>query len=75
MEAHLYKNKFAHYIFIIVGTILMAVSVNLVYEPLQMVTGGLSGLAIVIKKVSGVFIEGGIPLWITNLLLNIPLFM
>lgn len=75
MEAHLYKHKFAHYILIIVGTILMAVSVNVVYEPLEMVTGGLSGLAIVIKKVTGVFIEGGIPLWITNLILNIPLFI
>ncbi len=75
MEAHLYKHKFAHYILIIVGTILMAVSVNLVYEPLEMVTGGLSGLAIVIKKITGVFIEGGIPLWITNLVLNIPLFI
>lgn len=53
----------------------MAVSVNLVYEPLEMVTGGLSGLAIVIKKITGVFIEGGIPLWITNLVLNIPLFI
>lgn len=75
METHLYKNKFTHYILIIVGTILMAVSVNLVYEPLEMVTGGLSGLAIVIKKISGVFIEDGIPLWLTNLILNIPLFI
>lgn len=75
MEMHVYKNKFTHYILIIVGTILMAVSVNLVYEPLEMVTGGLSGLAIVIKKLTGIFIEGGIPLWITNLLLNIPLFI
>lgn len=75
MEAHLYKNKFTHYILIIVGTLLMAVSVNIVYEPLQMVTGGLSGLAIVIKKVTGTFIEGGVPLWLTNLLLNIPLFI
>ncbi|SHO48679.1 YitT family protein [Anaerocolumna xylanovorans] len=75
MEAHLYKNKFTHYVLIIVGTFLMAVSVNVVYEPLQMVTGGLSGLAIVIKKVTGVFVEGGIPLWLTNLMLNIPLFI
>jgi uncharacterized membrane-anchored protein YitT (DUF2179 family) len=75
MEMHVYKNKFTHYILIIVGTILMAVSVNLVYEPMEMVTGGLSGLAIVIKKLTGLVIEGGIPIWITNLALNVPLFI
>ncbi len=75
MEKLIKKTKTGHYILIIVGTLLMAASVNLVYDPLDMVTGGVTGLAIVIKKVTGVWIEGGVPIWLTNLLLNIPLFV
>lgn len=70
-----WKGKVKYYFLIIVGTLLMAVSVNCVYEPLKLVTGGVTGLAIVIKKVSSYWIEGGIPIWLTNVLLNIPLFI
>ena len=60
---------------IIIGTLLVAVSVNVVYEPLGMVTGGVSGLAIVIKYFTGKLIDGGIPIWFSNLVINIPLFI
>ena len=40
-----------------------------IYDPLNLVTGGVSGLAIVIKS------KVGVPLWLTNTLLNIPLFL
>lgn len=53
----------------------MAISVNLVYDPLEMVTGGVTGLAIVIKKVSSIWIKDGIPIWLTNIVLNIPLLI
>ena len=43
---------------IIIGTLLVAVSVNVVYEPLGMVTGGVSGLAIVIKYFTSNVIDG-----------------
>jgi uncharacterized membrane-anchored protein YitT (DUF2179 family) len=75
MERLIKKSKAGHYILIVVGTLLMAASVNLVYDPLDMVTGGVTGLAIVIKKVTGIWIEGGVPIWLTNLLLNVPLFI
>lgn len=71
----LIKTKVSHYLLIIIGTFLMAASVNLVYDPLDMVTGGVTGLAIVIKKITSVWIKGGVPIWLTNLLLNIPLFL
>jgi uncharacterized membrane-anchored protein YitT (DUF2179 family) len=75
MDRVFIESKAKHYILIVIGTLLMAVSVRDVYEPLNMVTGGVTGLAIVIKKVSSFFIEGGIPIWLTNVLLNIPLFI
>lgn len=63
------------YLYTIVGAVLMALSVNLVFEPMGMVTGGVSGLAIVIKKVTESFINGGIPIWLFNILINIPLII
>lgn len=35
---------------IVAGTVCMALAVNFVYEPLGMVTGGMSGLSIVIRR-------------------------
>lgn len=75
MNAYLQKSKVMNYIFIIVGTIFIAVAVNLVYEPLGMITGGVTGIGIVIKRFTEPFIEGGIPVWLTNIVLNIPLFI
>jgi len=75
MEKYLMKSKALHYVFVIIGTVLMAVSINLVYEPQGMVTGGITGLAIVIKELTGFIIKGGIPLWVTNIILNIPLLI
>ncbi len=62
-------------IIIFVGAILMALSVNLVYEPMGLVTGGVSGLGIVVKKLTGLIIPGGLPVWLFTLLCNIPLFI
>lgn len=66
---------FRRYLTILVGAALMALSVNLVYEPIGLVTGGVSGLAIVVKKLTEPFIEGGLPVWLFTVLCNIPLFL
>lgn len=63
------------YIDIIVGSFLMALAVNFIYEPLGLVTGGLAGLAIVIKEMSRTIVEGGLPIWIFTVVFNIPLFV
>lgn len=63
------------YITVVVGAILMAVAVNLVYEPIGLVTGGVSGLAIVIKRLTEDMIKGGLPIWLFTVLCNIPLFI
>lgn len=60
---------------IMAGTFLMAAAVNLVYEPMNMVTGGISGLAIAIKELTKGWISGGLPVWFVNMLCNVPIFI
>lgn len=72
------------YLMITVGAGILAVGLQWFYDPIGLVTGGFSGLAIIVKEVTaelynnGIFLwfeEGGIPLWFTNLALNIPVFI
>lgn len=63
------------YMIITVGAVLMGLSVNLVFEPMQLVTGGVSGLAIAVKAWTEPFIDGGIPVWLFTVCVNIPLFL
>ena len=63
------------YLIILVGSILMALGVNLVYEPMGLVTGGVSGLAIVVKDLTKGIVDGGVPLWLFNVACNVPLFL
>ena len=61
-------------IYILVGTFLMALGINLAFDPMGLVCGGVTGLAIVMKHLTGMLLEGGLPVWLTNLLFNGPLF-
>lgn len=63
------------FVMIAAGTVCMALAVNLVYEPLGMVTGGISGLSIVVRRLTGQWLGNGVPVWLSNLLLNIPIFL
>ena len=63
------------YLMIIVGTGLMSLAINSVFDAAGMVTGGFSGIAIIIKAWTKNLIEGGIPLWVTNCVSNLPLFV
>ena len=60
---------------ILLGTGIMALGILCIYDQVGLVTGGFTGLAIVVRSVSQEWIPGGIPLWLTNLLLNIPVFI
>lgn len=62
------------YAILVLGAFFMALAVNLIFEPFGLVTGGVSGIAIVIKHITEPIIEGGVPIWLTNMLLNVPLF-
>ena len=68
------KLKYMDYLLIIIGTCLMAVAVISAFDKAGMVTGGFSGVAIIVKEWTESLVPGGIPLWITNMALNIPLF-
>ena len=54
---------------IIVGSFIMGYAIKNIYDPASLVTGGASGAAIVLKELAG------IPLWVTNTVLNVPLFL
>ena len=60
---------------IFTGVFLIAFTINVLYEPVNMVTGGFSGLGIIIKKLTAGNDTAGIPVWITTTVLNIPLFL
>ena len=57
------------------GTAIMAVAVNCFFTPVNLVTGGFSGLGIIIRHLTDPLIDGGVPLWVSNTLLNIPLLL
>lgn len=69
------KPWYVEYFLIIAGTGLMALAISSVFDSAGLVTGGFSGAAIIIKKWTEPFIEGGIPLWVTNFSLNVPMFL
>lgn len=76
MQKLLYKKSTVKdYIFLILGTALVAASIQCIYDPISLVTGGFTGIAIIVKEITENFFDGGIPLWFTNLVLNIPVFL
>ena len=62
------------YLLIFIGTALMSIALKSAFDTNGIVDGGFSGIAIIVKSVTEPLIPGGIPLGVTNLLLNIPVF-
>ena len=58
-----------------IGTFLMGVAYKSIYDTAGMVTGGFTGIAIIVKSCTVGIVDGGIPLWGTNAILNIPVFI
>lgn len=63
------------YLCMLAGTALMAIAILSIYDPVGMVVGGFTGIAIITKQLTQEAIPGGVPLWLTNLVLNIPVFL
>lgn len=63
------------YLIIIMGTGLLAFAIKCIFDPVSLVTGGFTGIAILLKQLTDIFYQGGIPLWFANLVLNIPVFL
>ena len=69
------KPWYMEYLLIIVGTALMATAINSCFDAAGMVTGGFSGIAIIVKAGTKGLYGNGVPLWVTNLVLNVPVFI
>lgn len=73
---HKKKKEIARdYILLAAGTGFIALAVQAVFDPMGMVNGGFSGLGIIIRRMTLGLIPGGIPLWFTNIALNLPAFL
>ncbi len=60
---------YVDYMLIVLGSFIIGFAIKNMYDPVNLVTGGASGLAIIMKEL------GKIPLWVTNTVVNIPLFL
>jgi uncharacterized membrane-anchored protein YitT (DUF2179 family) len=69
------KPWYMEYLLIIVGTALMATAITSCFDAAGLVTGGFSGISILVKAGTKSLYGNGIPLWVTNLVLNIPVFL
>ena len=69
MLQHYGKNRILDYGMIILGSFIIGYAIKNVIDPVRMVTGGVSGFAVIFNALFA------IPLWVTNTVLNIPLFI
>ncbi len=69
------RTKVIHILEITGGTFLMALATQCAFDPIGLVTGGFLGLGIIVRNLTEGILAGGIPLWATNLALNIPLML
>ncbi|MEG1257244.1 YitT family protein [Clostridium sp.] len=69
MKKFLNKTEVKNYLMIMFGITILAIGINVYYSPQHLVTGGVSGLSIVLEYAFK------IPLWLTNIIVNIPLFI
>lgn len=73
MRSRTKNENIMNYIYIIVETTILAAGVNMFFAKLKLVTGGVSGLAIVIEYIIKKNYGIEIPLWFTNIAVNLPL--
>jgi uncharacterized membrane-anchored protein YitT (DUF2179 family) len=69
MEIPSNRPLYIDYLLMTIGCCFIAISISSIYDPITMVTGGFTGIAIIVKAYFDV------PLWLTNILLNIPVFL
>ncbi len=62
------KKNWYRYFMVALGCLIMGVALNVFYMPNKLISGGISGIAVL-----GYYIAG-LPMGITNLACNIPLF-
>lgn len=53
----------------------MAVSVRCIFEPMELVTGGFTGIGIMLNRILTTMEMGKVPLWVVTLVGNVPLLI
>ena len=62
-------------ILILAGSTVLGMGIAWFASPQGLVTGGVSGLAIIAQEISGRLTGFSLPLWVSNLAFNLPLFL
>ncbi len=70
-----YAKTIRSYLLIAAGTGIMAFAIKSTFDASGLVTGGFTGIGIMVRRLTAEYVEGGIPIWITNLVLDVPLFL
>lgn len=63
------------WLFVLLGTTLVAVGISFFIAPAQLVTGGVTGISIIVEFLTGAIFPVAVPIWLTNLIINAPLFI
>lgn len=63
------NGEIKNYFYIIIGTMLCGLGINLFYVPQNLVSGGISGVALIVYRIFG------IPMGLFMIILNVPIFI
>lgn len=69
------STTFSELFSIIIGSTLLAFGISWFLNPLGLVTGGVSGIGIILEKLTKTGFAFVIPVWFTNMAINIPFFV
>jgi len=69
------RNPLVAYGQIAFGTAVLALAITMCFQPYDLVFGGATGLGIIIRAFGALQFDLEIPLWLTNLAINTPLFL
>lgn len=69
------NKRFKETVLIVIGTSLLALATGMFYSPNHMIVGGFSGIGIILEAITEAQFGRGIPVSVTNLVLNIPLLI
>ena len=62
------KRLIRDYCYMIIGSLLISIASKNIYDPAGLIIGGVSGISIILRHLFG------LPLWLSNTVINIPLF-
>ena len=69
------RTRAVPYVIMVLGAGLTAFATKYLYDAAGLVTGGVSGLSIVLRHISGGTFGFEIPLWLGSIILNVPIFV